>query len=388
MAREVRLPQLGETMGEGTVVNWLVKPGSEVKKGEVIFEVETDKATLEVESPADGVVKHILVQAGQTVPVNTPVMVLGGPDEQVPESFIESLTTTPPVQSFLRSPTKDESPDVGRILASPRAKKFAAELGVDLSSVTGTGPEGRIVEADVRRAKTQATQAAGNRPGRRVALSRKQQILGRKMSQSKREIPCFYLTISADVTELVGLRRRMNESADVNLAYTDFIIKAVGLALQKYPLLSGQLAGDYIMLADSINIALAVTVGDELVAPVVKDVRNKDIRQIARETQVLIAKARDNKLSLTELEGGCITISNIGSLGVNMFIPIVTPGQCSVIGVGQIADVCVPAGGEIMVRKKVNLTLSVDHRVVNGAYAAQFLDFLCKLLEDGSTFAL
>jgi pyruvate dehydrogenase E2 component (dihydrolipoamide acetyltransferase) len=384
MAREVRLPQLGETMGEGTVVNWLVKPGSEVKKGEVIFEVETDKATLEVESPADGVVKHILVQAGQTVPVNTPVMVLGGPDEQVPESFLQSLRTAQPVQPTAAGGLAA----VGRILASPRAKKLAAELGVDLSSVTGTGPEGRIVEADVRRAKTQATQAAGNRPGRRVALSRKQQILGRKMSQSKREIPCFYLTISADVTELVGLRRRMNESADVNLAYTDFIIKAVGLALQKYPLLSGQLAGDYIMLADSINIALAVTVGDELVAPVVKDVQNKDIRQIARETQVLIAKARDNKLSLTELEGGCITISNIGSLGVNMFIPIVTPGQCSVIGVGQIADVCVPAGGEIMVRKKVNLTLSVDHRVVNGAYAAQFLDFLCKLLEDGSTFAL
>jgi pyruvate dehydrogenase E2 component (dihydrolipoamide acetyltransferase) len=384
MAREVRLPQLGETMGEGTVVNWLVKPGSEVKKGEVIFEVETDKATLEVESPADGVVKHILVQAGQTVPVNTPVMVLGGPDEQVPESFLQSLRTAQPVQPTAAGGLAA----VGRILASPRAKKLAAELGVDLSSVTGTGPEGRIVEADVRRAKTQATQAAGNRPGRRVALSRKQQILGRKMSQSKREIPCFYLTISADVTELVGLRWRMNESADVNLAYTDFIIKAVGLALQKYPLLSGQLAGDYIMLADSINIALAVTVGDELVAPVVKDVQNKDIRQIARETQVLIAKARDNKLSLTELEGGRITISNIGSLGVNMFIPIVTPGQCSVLGVGQIADVCVPAGGEIMVRKKVNLTLSVDHRVVNGAYAAQFLDFLCKLLEDGSTFAL
>ncbi len=218
------------------------------------------------------------------------------------------------------------------------------------------------------------------------------------MLRSKREIPCFYLTVKADVTDLVGLRTKLNETSDVKISYNDFIIKAVATGLEKYPIMTGQLAGDTIQLAEAINVGLAISVPGGLVAPIVKDVNKKDIRQIARDSKALIEKARSNKLAPTDLEGGCITVSNLGAFGIDNFIPIVVPGQCSILGIGQITNTCIPDIGPatrtceqtglqlVLVRKLMNMTLSVDHKVANGAYAAQFLDFVRKLLEDISTF--
>jgi len=284
MAKEVRLPQLGQTMEEGTIVGFSVKIDGEVKKGDVIFEVETDKATLEVESPAEGFVKHILVEVGQTVPVGEPILVLGD------------------------------------------------------------------------------------------------------KAQSKREIPCYYLNVRADFTELVELRAKMNETGDAKVSYNDFIIRAVATGVEKFPIMSGQLAGDAIKLADAINVGLAVSAPKGLIVPVVKDANKKDVKQIAAETQALIEKARNEKLQLSDLEGACITVSNLGGFGVESFIPIVIPGQCSILGIGRIADTCVPDNGNIAIRKLISLTLSVDHKVANGAYAGQFLDFVRKQLEDTSAF--
>jgi len=408
MAKEVRLPQLGQTMEEGTIVGYMVNVGDEVKKGDVIFEVETDKATLEVESPTDGFVKHILAEIGQILPVGEAVLVLGGKDEEVPQGFIDSLKAAapaaeapPPVPTAEVEPAKPElqpTETAAKPIASPRAKKLAKKLGVNLAKITGTGPAGKITEQDVKEGAEKPTTepvapqgvlrtAAEANLGASIPLNKLQKLIAERMLKSKREIPCFYLTVKADVTDLVELRTKLNETGDVKISYNDFIIRAVAIGLQKFPIMTGKLEGDTIKLADNINIGLAVSAPNGLIVPVVKDAHKKNAKQIAADTQALIEKAQNERLLLTDLEGACITVSNLGGFGIESFIPIVIPGQCSILGIGRITDTCVPDNGNIVVRKLMSLTLSVDHKVADGAYAAQFLDFVRKLLEDTSTFA-
>jgi len=386
-------------MEEGTVVNCLVNVGDKVNKGDVIFEIETDKATLEMESPAEGFVKYVLAKVDETLPVGAAVLVLGNEGEDVPQSFVDSLTGAAPAPAAEATPAAqpakaepEPAKPAGRIMASPRAKKLAADLGVDLATVTGTGPAGKITEQDVQKAAaapaTPAAPAAEAKPGQTIPVNRLQRITAEKMLKSKQEIPCFYLTVKADVTDLVELRTKLNEAGGVKLSYNDFLLKAVATGLEKYLIMTGQLAGEEIKLAESIGIGLAISVPDGLVAPIVKDVNKKDVRQIALDSQALIERARSNKLVPTDVEGGCITVSNLGAFGIDNFIPIVVPGQCSILGIGQISDTCVPDNGNILVRKLMNMTLSVDHKVANGAYAAKFLDFVKKMLEDTSTFNL
>ncbi len=410
MAKEVRLPQLGQTMEEGTVVNCLINVGDEIKKGDVIFEIETDKATLEMEAPAGGFVKHILASVDETLPIGAPMLVLGEKDEDVPQSFIDSLSGAEPASAEAASaaagapvaepakpaPKPEPAKPSGRIMASPRAKKLAADSGVDLATVTGTGPGGKITEQDVKDAAEAKPAAPAPAPpaapgpearlGETVPLNRLQKITAQRMLKSKQEIPCFYLTVRADVTDLVELRTGINQEGNVKVSYNDFIMKAVATGLEKYPLMTGQLDGENIKLAESIGIGLAISVPDGLVAPIVKDVHKKDVKRIATDSLALVDRARNNKLAPTDLEGGCITVSNLGVFGIDNFIPIVVPGQCSILGIGQISETCVPDNGNIMVRKLMNMTLSIDHKVANGAYAAQFLDFVRKLLEDSSAF--
>lgn len=413
MAKEIKLPQLGQTMEEGTIVNCLVKVGDEVKRGDVIFEVETDKATLEMESPANGFVTHVLAQIDQTLLVGAPMLVLGDKNENVPQSFVDALmgtesaptaTAANPAAEAAAAPVEtapEPAKPAGRVMASPRAKKLAVQLGVDLTGLRGTGPAGKITEADIRQAAetkpapaaTPATAAAPTVPaaeaklGSTVPVNRLQRITAERMLKSKQEIPCFYLTVKADVTKLVAYRTELNATGDVKVSYNDLIIKAVATGLEKFPLMTGQLAGNVIQLASAIHVGLAISVADGLIAPLVKDVNKKDIKQIARDSQALVERARNDKLDLADLEGGCITVSNLGAFGIESFIPIVVPGQCTILGVGQIADTCVPDDGNILVRKLMNMTLSVDHKVANGAYAAQFLDFVRKSLEDPSSLA-
>jgi pyruvate dehydrogenase E2 component (dihydrolipoamide acetyltransferase) len=394
MAREIRLPQLGETMDSGTIVNCLIKVGDEVRRGDCVFEIETDKATLEMESPADGFVKHILVEVDQTLPVGTPLLVLGGKDEKVPQGFLDSLKTAaeapPAVTTTVEKaiePKLQPAETAAKSAASPRAKKLAKELGVNLADVTGTGPGGKITEQDVRNvASAKPLTPAEVKLGGTIPLTKKQKLTAERMVKSKREIPCFYLTVKADVTDLVELRTKLNETGSVKISYNDFIMKAVATGLEKFPIMAGQLIGDSIKLVNAIHIGLAIAVPDGLVAPVVKDVNKKDVTQIARDSQALVERARSNKLFPMDLEGGCITVSNLGSFGIEFFIPIVVPGQCSILGVGQITDTCMPDNGTVAVRKLMNMTLSVDHKITNGTYAAQFLDFVRKLLEDTTTF--
>ena len=382
MAKEIKLPQLGQTMEEGTVVNCLVKVGDEIKKGDVIFEIETDKATLEMESPFGGFVKHILAKVDQTLLVGAPMMILGEKDENVPQSYVDSLLgvkSAPGSPAVPAAPTAEPAkaaPEpakpAGKIMASPRAKKLADELGVDLATLKGTGPAGKITEVDIQKAAEAKsakpapaakaapapTATAGEaRLGATIALNRLQRITAERMLKSKQEIPCFYLTVKADVTNLVARRAEINATGDVKVSFNDFIIKAVATALEKYPIMTGQLAGNAIKLADAIHVGLAISVPDGLVAPLVKDVNKKSLKQIARDSQALVERARNDKLDLSDLEGGCTTVSNLGAFGIESFIPIVVPGQCTILGVGKITDTCVPDNGNILVRKLMNMAV-------------------------------
>lgn len=344
MATEVRLPKLGKTMEDGTIVDFVVKVGDKVKKGDHIFDIETDKATVEVESPADGFVKNILADLGRTLPVGEPVLILGKKDEQISSDFIKSLK----LKSAPASAKQQPKPAEPALSSAPR-------------------PEPKL--------------------GAVIPLTEKQKITAQKVLQSKHRIPCFYLTVKADVTELVEYRQKLNKTGDVKISYNDFIMRALATGLKKFPIMTGRLAGDAIHLADSIGIGLAIVVPDGLVAPIVKDVDKKTLTQIANDSSTLIERARNNKLAPADFEGGCITISNLGPFGVESNIAIVVPGQCSILGIGKITDTCVPDDSGIEIRKLMTMTLSVDHQIANGAHAGQFLDFVRKQLEDTAVLA-
>ncbi|MBN1795285.1 MAG: 2-oxo acid dehydrogenase subunit E2 [Sedimentisphaerales bacterium] len=354
-AHVVYMPKLSKTMEDATIVSCPRRVGDKVKRADIIFEIETDKATVEIESPFDGVVKAILVGEGDMVGVNYPLMILAEREAEIPDNLIKSLK---------KSSSKIKS----------EAQKSFIE---NTSSYNNTG--------EIASAAAEQTEMK-YKLGQVFTPSRMQKLTAQRMLKSKREIPCFYLTARADVTELVEYRTRLNNQSEVKVGYNDFVIRAVALGLDRFELMTGQLDGDNIRLSEKISIGLAIDTPGGLVAPVIADADKKNVQQIAADTSRLIEKAKNNKLLPEDLEGGCITVSNLGSFGVDSFIPIVIPGQCSILGVGQISETLLPEPKEPQVRKVMNLNLSVDHRVANGAYAGQFLDFVRKLLEDPARF--
>jgi pyruvate dehydrogenase E2 component (dihydrolipoamide acetyltransferase) len=345
MAKEIKLPQLGETMEEGTIVNCLVKVGQKVKKGDYLFEIETDKAALEMESPAEGFVKAILAQPGQTLSVGQVLLILGEENEKI---------------------------NVDTLVGQSKQLKKTSAPALKI-------PSEKITPADLTAAAQNQT---GYKLGQKVPLSRLAKITAEKMLQSKREKPCFYLNITVDATELVLFREKLNKSADIKISFDDFLMRALALGLKQWPIMTGRLEGDSILLADSIDIGLAIATKGGLVAPIVKDVDKKNLAQIAQYSAALVERAQAGKLTPDDLEDGCITISNLGALGIDSFIPIVVPGQCSILGVGKVTDTCRSQDGKIIVRKLMKMTLAVDHKVANGAEAAQFLSYTGKLLEE------
>lgn len=357
MAQEIRLPKLGETMEDGVVVGCRVKAGEAVKCGDILFEIETDKTTVELESSAEGVVRAILVEIAQAVPVGAPLAVIGSKDEAISQQYIDAL------------------------------KAEASSIQASVPFVTPP-PNPPQVTAGPTSFSTAEAAAVQYRLGQKVAVSRLQKIVAQKMLQSKREIPCFYLNIKTDVTELVALRAKLNSGSESKVAFNDFIMLATAKALRHFPIMTGQLVGDHIELAESIGVGLAVAVPDGLVAPVLKEVDKKNLRQIAAESRAMVERTRAGKLSPDDFAGGCITLSNLGAFGVESFIPIVIPGQCSILGAGKIMDTCVPTDDNGMtIRKMMSMTLAVDHKVANGAYASQFLELIKKLLEDPAALA-
>ena len=404
MATDVIMPQMGFDMEEGTVVRWLKAEGDNVDRGEPIVEIETDKATVEVESFASGLLRRIVVTEGITVPVGQIIGIIASADEDLPQipspstgegegdSSTPTTAATPASVISEPAPTPPAPSKGDRILVSPLAKRIAEEKGVDLSTVTGTGPKGRITKEDVLDA-AEADQAPAPEPSA-VAdvteLSRMRQTIARRMTQSKQEMPHFYVTASIDMTRAMTLREELNElwAGEARLTVNDLIIKASALALAKFPAFNSHYADGKIKHNPSLNIGVAIALEDGLIAPAILDCGGKSLKDISAASRDLSTRARNGVLKPQEYTEATIAISNLGMFQIDSFIAIINPKQSASIAVGSVTKQPVVRDGQITIADIMQCTISADHRVVNGAEAAQFVNEIKSHLEKPSSLLL
>ena len=469
MPKEIRMPKLSDTMEEGTLIAWRKRPGDPIKRGEILADIETDKADMEFESYTEGTIQSLVVEAGTTVPVGTLIAVIRLPDETEDEAAVAVTTAQQPpvaapvaaapapvaatgpvpsapalglpaavpgtrivvpivdedriratprarrmaeeksldltelegsgpagaivvrdIESYLKELEAHE-PDAEAVRATPLALRMAGEIGVDLEGVKGSGPGGRITKSDLLEHVSSQEKLAGAREAElfrgALQLSQKRKTLIRNMVRSKAEAPHFYVSMSVQTDSLKELRDRVNrDSGDKrpHLTYTHCMIKAAALALERFPDANATFRPEehQIALYEAINIGLAVDVQDELVAPTVKDCQGKTVFQLAEEANALIQRARMRKLQPSDYADGTFTISNLGMFGVDSFYAIITPPQSSILSVGGIQQRPVVREGEITIGSITTLGLSVDHRVLDGVKASQFLAEIARLLEN------
>lgn len=394
----VILPKLGLTMDEGRIVAWRKREGDRVTQGEILFEVETDKATMEVEAPAGGVLRRILVNADATAPVASLIAFISDtPDEALPDATADAWRATPPptppeaAVTHPPEPAASASAEPERVRSSPAARKRAQELGVEIGLVRGSGPDGRVTLEDVEAASSGAAPAPSSptapaRPRvsegqdgeRREPLSRMRRAIADRMSRSWREAPQFSVSRDVDMTSANVARKKAGAS------YTDVIVAAAAKALARHPRLRARFDGDALASTDGVHIGIAVAVEDGLLVPVLRDADKKDLATLAMERERLEQHAHAGKLTADEMTGGVFSVSNLGTLGVDRFTAIVNPPEAAILAVGRVSDRVVAQGGEATVRPVATLTLSVDHRVADGAAAARFLDDIAKVLEESA----
>lgn len=386
MATEVILPQLGLAMEEGTIVKWLKGEGDHVEEGEPIVEIMTDKANVEVPSPAAGVLLKILVPEGQAVPVGAPIAYLGQPGEEVP---VPQAAPAQPAPLTRAGQARGEIPPrpEGKVQASPRARRLAEEHGIDLRTITGTGPGGRIVEEDVRRAIAQREQL--REPvveGTTIPVAGMRGAIARRMMESIHGSAQVTLATEVDATELVRLRKRLSPELErlhgVHLTYTDLLVKAVAIALREHPRLNARWEEKIIRILPEVHIGVAVALEDGLVVPVVRNADRLGIVEISRAIAALSEKARAGKLTYEEMTGSTFTITNLGMYDIDVFTPIINPPEAAILGVGRIVEKPVVVEGRVEVRSTMTLSLTFDHRIVDGAPAARFLQRVKELVEN------
>lgn len=402
------MPKMGDAMEEGTVLKWLKKPGDPVSEGEPIAEIQTEKSTIEIESFYTGVLKEILVPEGQTVPVGTPIARIVAEGEGALETSPSSVEV-PRSEAFRRevgvsrSPRLPAVPPEERIKASPLARRIAAEYRIDLARIHGTGPGGRIIEADVldylKQRKAEEVSPAPPAEERPLVtplpgvlpteeyedreLSAIRRTIARRMSASKQQTPHFYITTEVDMKSAIDLRSSLNSLGEdrPQVSFTDMIVKASALALQKFPQVNSAYTEDRIRYYKTIHIGIAVALEEGLVVPVLRHCEKRSLLQIAGESRSLIERARAGKLKPKEYTGATFTISNLGMFDVEHFSAIINPPEAAILAVGSIREKVVPYEGQIAIRPRMTLTLSADHRVLDGATAARFLQYLKKYLE-------
>jgi len=407
---EVIMPKMGDGMEEGTLVEWLKKDGEKVKSGEVIGTIQTDKATLELEAPASGILTGFLIGPGETVPVGRPIAAILRNGEKLPEGWGGASAASSAAPAAVTSPetgaqsapaaasAAPEAPAVAagsdRIKASPLARKIAAEAGLDLSSVVGTGPGGRIVEKDVRAALAagpklpkfpvaEPTPVAAAPEDTVVKLTRLRQITAQRTAQSKQQAPHFYVTVAVDVDAIQALRRQFEAEGSGKVSVNDFVIRACALALRDMPEVNASFQGDSVVRHGAVNIGMAVAVPDGLTVPVLKNADQLTLRQISARAKELAAKARDNKLSPDELTGSTFSISNMGMLDVDEFGAIINTPNAAILAVATARKtVVVNDDDEIEIRQRMNITLSCDHRVLDGADGARFVNKVKEYLQN------
>ena len=425
MPTEILMPALSPTMEEGTLAKWLVKEGDEVKSGDIIAEIETDKATMEFEAVDEGKIGKILVDEGTAgVKVNTPIAVLLEEGESAddigsapaPKAEAEAKAEAPkdeaPAAAATPAPSAAKSADGGRIFASPLARRIAAEKGIDLAAITGTGPRGRIVKADVEGATPGAARPAAaadtpkaapaaaaptgpsaeailkmyaDRDTEEVALDGMRRTIAARLSEAKQTIPHFYLRRSAKLDELMKFRAMLNkqlEARGVKLSVNDFIIKACALALQEVPDANAVWAGDRILKLKPSDVAVAVAIEGGLFTPVLKDAQQKTLSALSAEMKDLASRAKTKKLAPHEYQGGSFAISNLGMFGIENFDAVINPPHGAILAVGAGVKTPVVEGDEVVIRNVMSMTLSVDHRVIDGALGAQLLQAIVNHLEN------
>ncbi|MDW5299150.1 MAG: dihydrolipoamide acetyltransferase family protein [Sedimentibacter sp.] len=404
MATEVIMPQLGLTMEEGTIAKWIKQVGDKVAKGDVLVEITTDKLSSEIESEVEGVLLKIVAQEGEDIPVKGLLAIIGEEGEQVGASTQAPAAKAEEVQA--EAPKAAAAPQAvsvtegGRVKASPLAKKIAAELGVDLSTVAGSGPNGRIVQKDVLAAEVKpaapqavATEvkAAAPAPVKAVVsgdvvrpLTNMRKVIAKRMQQSKTTAPHVTLTTEVNVDKTIALRSKLNaKNTDVKFSYTDILVKMCATALRNYPKINSSITEDSIITHDKVNVGVAVALDDGLIVPVVSDADRKGLKAITKETKDLISKARTNTLSPDEMSGATFTVSNLGSYDIDGFTPVINLPEAAILGVGRIVKKpIVNANDEIVPASMMVLSLSFDHRIVDGAQAAEFLKAIKGYLED------
>ena len=450
MATSIVMPQLGYDMREGTVVRWVKQEGDEVVANEVIAEIETDKAVVEFKPTTGGVLRRIVAGEGEAVPVGQLIAVIGDADEALPDDLgrpapdtaaapetapaasqapalaaaaapagevraspiarrlarergvdLETLTGTGPggriveADVLTAADAARAAAEAGRILASPLARRLARENGLDLADISGTGPGGRIVQADIEAAATarDATPQAAPAPaadaavapqgGERADLSRMRQAIARVTSDSKREAPHFYVAVDIDMTAAMALRRDINDElpSSSRVSVNDLIVKASALAISKHPKFNSFFRGDHLQMNPSINVGIAIALESGLIVPGVPGCENKTLAQIAAASRDLIYRANNGTLQAEEYAGTTYSVSNLGMFDVDSFTAIIFPPHAAILAVGAVKEQPVARDGQLAIAEMMKATLSVDHRVADGAEAAQFLMEIKRLLE-------
>ena len=408
MAEIVRMPKLSDTMTEGVVASWLKKVGDRVKSGEILAEIETDKATMEFESFFDGVLLHIGVQTGSTAPVDSLLAILGKEGEDIsallaaegsgiPITLPTPVATPTPTpvatptpqsqpqpQSQSQSQPQPQSQPHPHAPISPLARRLASERGIDLAKVRGTGEGGRIVRRDIEAYREQPVAAgavSGVESFEEVAVTQMRKTIARRLAESKFTAPHFYLTISVDMDAAMEARATINAGGGVKVSVNDLVIKAAALALKKHPAVNSSWLGDKIRTNYHVHIGVAVAVEDGLLVPVVRHADGKSLSSIGTEVKALATKAKEKKLQPAEWEGNTFTISNLGMFGIEEFTAIINPPDACILAVGGVQQVPVVKGGAVVPGSVMRMTLSCDHRVVDGATGAAFLQDLKGFLE-------
>ena len=409
MANIIDMPKLSDTMTVGTLAKWLKKEGDLVKAGDMLAEVETDKATMELECFFDGTLLKIFAPGGSKVALGAPLCAIGKPGETVvaPEPKTAPAApakASPPAPAPAPAPAAQKAPapapaapapataPAGRVKISPLARKLAAEKGIDPAGVTGSGPGGRVVRVDVIAAASaprSAAPAAVSRSGpvqeeRTVAVSGMREAIARRLVESKTQLPHFYLEIEIDAAPLLSIREQLNrglETAGVKLSVNDFVLKAAAEALRLVPQVNASWLGDSIRYHGAAHVSFAVAIEDGLITPVVRDTHLKDVFQISTEAKALGKRAKEKKLKPDEFTGGTFCVSNLGMMGIPRFSAIINPPNAAILAVGAIVKKPVVRDDLITVGQTMTLTLSCDHRVVDGAVGASYLNALKSLLE-------
>lgn len=427
MITELTFPALSPTMSEGTLVSWRVKAGDVIKAGQVVAEIQTDKAVAEWESPEGGTVRELLVAAGTAVKVNTVAAIVTSKGEDIAAALAKAKAANtalnaaasapaPAAATAAAAPRPAPSAPAAPFMApgprpaqkgkaprvSPVAARLAAEHGLDLSRIAGTGPDGRIVRKDVERALADgsakpvaAGPAAPAKPklrvlradagDRDVPLSLMRGVIAQRLQASKQQIPHFYVEDSVDAAALADLREQLNRLEGVKVTVNDLIVRACALALRAHPRVNATFDGKSIRQHDSADISVAVALPDGLITPIVAKAHAKGVRQIGDEVRALAKKAQEGKLQPAEFQGGTFTISNLGASGIDAFSAIINPPQVAILAVAAIKDAPVVRDGAVVAGKILRLTLSADHRAVDGADAAAFMKTLRELLEHPAT---